>query len=106
MRRRVCRVRRTGRGLISTSPRDPLALVFGVRAALELFEVGVALVLQLVVDADLRGVVTIDGQILDRLEEALFQGLWLHLILADLGEQRGLLLGIRAVEVLRQLRLA
>jgi hypothetical protein len=69
-----------------------------VSAALELFEVGVAFVLQFVVDADLGGVITVDGHVFDRLEEPLLRSLRPGLVLADLGEDGDLLVFGRLVE--------
>src|SRR5688572_4179406 len=74
------------------------ALMFRVSAALELFEVGVAFVLQFVVDADLGGVITVDSHVFDRLEEPLLRSLRLGLVLADLGEDGDLLVFGRLVE--------
>src|SRR5215510_5157730 len=69
-----------------------------VRAALKLFEVGVAFVLQFLFDADLGGVIAVNGHVLDRPEELLFRRLRLGLVLADLGQDGDLLLFGRLVE--------
>src|SRR2546426_12353781 len=74
------------------------ALMLRVRAALEFFEVGVAFVLQFLFDADLRGVITVNGHVLDRPEEPLLLSLRLRLVLADLGEDGNLLVFGRLVE--------
>lgn len=76
-----------------------------VRAAFELFDVGVALVSQFLMNADLRGVVTVNRQVLDRFEEALFNRLRFVFVLADVGQQRDLLFGSRAIESLGELGL-
>src|SRR5688572_24020980 len=64
----------------------------------EFFEVGVSLVAQILVDADLRSVVAINCQVLDSPEESLEVRPGLQLVLADLLEQRRLLLPSRIAE--------
>src|SRR5262245_1333774 len=80
------------------SPRPDSALMLGVSATLELSEVGVAFVLKFLVDADLGGVITVNGYIFDRLEELLFRSLRPRLVLADLCEGGDLLVFGRLVE--------
>ena len=65
--------------------------MFGMRAAFELFQVSVAFVLQLLVNADLRGVITVNRHVLDRLEEFLFRRRWLRFVFADFSQQSDLL---------------
>ena len=68
-------------------------LMLRMRAAFELFDVSIALVSEFLMNADLRRVVTINRQVLDRFEEAFFERLRFAFVLADFREQRDLLLG-------------
>src|SRR5262247_3409347 len=74
------------------------ALMLRVCAALELLEVGVAFVLQFLFDADLRSVIAVNGNVLDRPEEPLLLSFRTRHVLADLGEDGDLLVFGRLVE--------
>src|SRR6185295_4425349 len=69
--------------------------MLGMCTAGELLQIGVALVVQLFVNADLRRVVTIDCCVLDGAEELLFDGLGRLLVRADLAQQLDLLVRCR-----------